>query len=75
MFRFEQVKQSSVAPLAGALRLLLRWGAVGGSVLPQDGGGHASGKVMVTDRNGEGELAYLKLLKPNDAHWGRVVMK
>ena len=43
-----QAKQSSEAPLAGALRRRLRWGTVGGSEWPQEeGGGPATGRVMV----------------------------
>ena len=44
-------KQSSEAPLAGARRLRLRCGTVGGSEGEHEEGGHATGKVMVENRN------------------------
>lgn len=43
---FVQAKQSSEAPLAGALRRRLRCGTVGGSEEHEEGG-HATGKVMM----------------------------
>jgi hypothetical protein len=50
VLRLTQAKQSSEAPLAGALRRRLRCGTVGGSDEVQEEGGHASGKVIVDER-------------------------
>ena len=48
VLRLVQAKQSSEAPLAGALRRRLRCGTVGGSEDVQEEGGHATGKVILT---------------------------
>lgn len=50
VFLLVQAKQSSEAPLAGALRRRFRWSTVGGSDEPQEDGGQASGRVMVKGR-------------------------
>ncbi len=50
VFLLVQAKQSSEAPLAGALLRRLRWSTVGGSAEPQEDGGQASGRVIVTGR-------------------------
>lgn len=47
VFLLVQAKQSSEAPLAGALRRRFRWSTVGGSDEPQEDGGQASGRVIV----------------------------
>lgn len=47
VFFLIHVKQSSEAPLAGALLRLFRCGTVGGSEQEEEGG-HATGRVMVT---------------------------
>ena len=49
MLRLLQAKQSSEAPVAGALRRRLRCGTVGGSEEAQEEGGHATGKVILTE--------------------------
>jgi hypothetical protein len=48
VFLLVQAKQSSEAPLAGALLRRFRWSTVGGSDEPQEEGGQASGSVIVT---------------------------
>jgi hypothetical protein len=51
VLRLVQAKQSSEAPLAGALLRLFRCGTVGGSEAAQEeeGGGHGSGKVILKE--------------------------
>jgi hypothetical protein len=53
VFLLVQAKQSSEAPLAGALRRRFRWGTVGGSDEAQEEGGHATGRVILTARSVE----------------------
>jgi hypothetical protein len=61
-------KQSSEAPLAGALRRRLRCGTVGGSeVAHEEGEGHATGKVMVKKTDQETGIEHI------EARAGRVL--
>ena len=52
VFLLVQAKQSSEAPLAGALRRRLRWGTVGGSDEAQEDGGQARGRVILREKSG-----------------------
>ena len=52
VFLLVQAKQSSEAPLAGALLRRFRWSTVGGSDEPQEDGGQARGRVIVTEVSG-----------------------
>lgn len=65
---FVHVKQSSEAPLAGALLRRFRCGTAGGSEGEgeAEGGGQATGKVMMTE--GREEKRKLMLFEYNGAH-------